>query len=136
MLSRLGAEHVIVVHSEDGLDEISPAAPTFAVEAKAGEISERTLTPESLGLQRISLDGLGVDSAVESLNLVRDALSGAGGDRAERARTVIALNAGAALYVAGLHASIREGVAEAMRLMRSGEPWARVEALAELTSSM
>lgn len=136
VLSRLGAEHVMVVHSEDGLDEISPAAPTFVVEAKDGEIIEFTLTPEKLGIRRVGLDGLGVGSAEESLGLVRDALSGAEGARADAARAVIALNAGAALYVAGLKPGIREGVAEAMRSMQSGEPWARVEALAELTASM
>ena len=136
VLNRLGAEHVMVVHSEDGLDEISAAASTRVVEAKSGEISEYVITPEDAGLETISLDGLEVDGALESLNLIRDALSGAPGDRAERARAVVALNAGAALYVADLQPTIKDGVAEAMRLLHSGTPWAKVEALADLTAAM
>ena len=136
VLNRLGAEHVMVVNSKDGLDEISAAAETHIVEAKAGEITEFMLAPEDAGIESISLDGLEVQGAQESLDLVRDALSGAPGDRAERARAVVALNAGAALYVAGLQPSIKDGVAEAARLMQSGTPWQKVEALADLTSTM
>ena len=136
VLNRLGAEHVLVVHSQDGLDEISAAATTHVVEARNGEISEYEVSPEDLGLESVSLDGLEVTGALESLDLIRDALSGAPGDRAERARAVIALNAGAALYIAGLQSSIHAGVAEAMRLMQGGTPWAKVEALADLTSNM
>lgn len=136
VLNRLGAKHVMVVHSDDGLDEISAAAPTRVAEAKHGEISEYRLAPADLGLEPISLDGLEVQGALESLDLIRDALSGAPGDRAERARAVVALNAGAALYVAGLQPGVKEGVAEAMRLMTTGTPWARVEALADLTAGM
>ncbi|MEJ2385415.1 MAG: anthranilate phosphoribosyltransferase [Xanthomonadales bacterium] len=136
VLARLGAEHVMVVHSADGLDEISAATVTHAVEARDGRIEEFDLSPGDLGLDAVSLDGLEVESALQSLELIRDALSGAPGDRAERARTLIALNAGAALYVAGLQDSAADGVAEAMRLLQSGSPWARVEALADLTASM
>ena len=136
VLNRLGAEHVMVVNSKDGLDEISAAAETHIVEAKDGELTEYMLAPEDAGIESISLDGLEVQGAQESLDLVRDALSGAPGDRAERARAVVALNAGAALYVAGLQPSIKDGVAEAARLMQSGTPWQKVEALADLTSTM
>ena len=136
VLNRLGAEHVMVVHSRDGLDEISAAAPTRVVEAKNGEVSEYVLTPEEAGLETISLEGLEVQGALESLNLIRDALSGAPGDRAERARAVVGLNAGAALYISGLQPTIKDGVTEAMRLLNSGTPWAKVEALADLTATM
>ena len=77
-----------------------------------------------------------MQGALQSLELIREALSGAPGERAERARTVIALNAGAALYVAGLQDSFAAGVAEAMRLLQTGTPWSKVEALADLTASM
>ena len=136
VLNRLGAEHVMVVHSRDGLDEISAAASTHVVEANGGEITEYALSPDEVGIEPVSLDGLEVDGALESLDLIRDALSGAPGDRPERARAVVALNAGAALYVAGLQASVKDGVAEAMRLMQTGTPWAKVEALADLPSKM
>jgi anthranilate phosphoribosyltransferase len=134
VLSRLGAEHVMVVHSQDGLDEISTAAPTHVAEAKAGKLLEYDITPEELGVARTALDGLEVDGALQSLDLVRMALSGAPGEKADRARQVVALNAGAALYVAGVADSLADGVAEALRLLASGTPWARVEALADLTA--
>jgi anthranilate phosphoribosyltransferase len=136
VLQRLGAEHVLVVHSRDGLDEISPAAPTHVVEARGATLREYELVPADLGVPPTALDGLEVGSALESLDLIRAALSGAPGDRAERARRVVALNAGAALYVAGLQASITDGVAEAMRLLQSGKPWLRVEALADFTAAL
>jgi anthranilate phosphoribosyltransferase len=138
VLQRLGAERVLVVHSQDGLDEISPAAPTHVVEAGSDTLGESLrefdIEPADFGLPPSSLDGLEVGSALESLDLVRAALSGAPGERAERARRAVALNAGAALYVAGLQASIADGVAEAMRLLQTGKPWLRVEALADFTA--
>jgi anthranilate phosphoribosyltransferase len=136
VLDRLGAEHVMVVHSEDGLDEISSAATTHVVELKEGAISEYSLMPQDIGLAPVPLEGLEVTGALESLELIRMALSGAPGDRAERARSVVALNAGAALYVAGLQPTIEEGVAEAMRLLQSGTPWAKMEALADFSAAL
>ena len=136
VLNRLGAEHVMVVHSRDGLDEISAAASTHVVEANGGEITEYALSPDEVGIEPVSLDGLEVDGALESLDLIRDALSGAPGDRPERARAVVALNAGAALYVAGLQESVKAGVAAARHLLEMGTPWAKVEALADLTAQM
>jgi len=136
VLNRLDSGHTLVVHSADGLDEISTAAPTHVAEVKDGTVDEYDISPEGLGLERSSLDGLEVDGALESLDLIRAALSGAPGERADRARRLVALNAGAALYVAGLQASIEDGVAEAWRLLQSGKPWARVEALADYTASL
>jgi len=136
VLMRLGAEHVLVVHSADGLDEISAAAPTHFVEGNRDGIREGELMPEELGLPLTSLDGLEVSSALESLELIRMALSGAPGDRAERARRVVALNAGAALYVAGLQDSLAKGVSAAAALLQSGKPWLKVEALADFTAAL
>jgi anthranilate phosphoribosyltransferase len=98
--------------------------------------TEYDVTPTDLGLPATPLDGLEVASALESLELIRAALSGAPGDRAERARRVVALNAGAALYVAGLRDSVAEGVDAAMRLLKSGKPWLTVEALADFTAAL
>lgn len=134
VLNRLGCDHVMVVHSQDGLDELSPAAASHVAEAKAGEVSEYDIAPEELGLERVSLEGLEVEGSDESLALIRAALSGAPGDRAERARKLIALNAGAALYIAGLAPGLAEGVAEAGRLLESGTPWAKMEALVDFTA--
>lgn len=136
VLQRLGAEHVMVVHSRDGLDEISAAAATHVVEARPAGIEEYDLEPGALGVTEVSLEGLEVSSALESLERIREALSGAPGDRAGRARAVIALNAGAALYLAGLQPGLAAGVAEALRLQQSGTPWLRLEALADFTAQL
>jgi len=136
VLNRLGSEHVMVVHSKDGLDEISAASATHVVEARDGVLTEYEICPEDFGLARVSLEGLEVADADESLELVRAALSGAPGERAERARQVIALNAGAALYVAGLAETLADGLEQAGRLLESGKPWARVEALVDFTASL
>lgn len=135
VLNRLGAEHVMVVHSRDGLDEISMAAETHVAEAHGGVVREFDVTPEDLGVMRASLEGLEVSGAEESLALIRAALSGAPGEVADKARQVIALNAGAALYIAGLAASLEQGVTDAAALLESGKPWARMEALVDLTTS-
>ena len=135
VLNRLGAEHVMVVHSEDGLDEISAAAGTHVAEVKNGAVLEYDVKPEDLGMEKTTLDGLEVSNSDESLALIRSALSGAPGDTADRARSVVALNAGAALYVAGLASSLEEGVAHAATLLESGKPWGKVEALVDLTTS-
>lgn len=136
VLSRLGAEHVLVVHSADGLDEISIAAPSHMAEAKDGQIREFEFQPEDAGIARSGLEGMEVTGVAESLELIRAALSGAAGDRAERARQIVALNAGAALYVAGLQDSIRGGVDQSLALLESGAPWRRIEALAAFTASL
>ena len=136
VLSRLGAEHVMVVHSDDGLEEISLAAPSHVAEAKSGQIREFEFRPEDAGINRSGLEGLEVTGVADSLNLIRAALSGAAGERAERARQVVALNAGAALYVAGLQESIRDGVQQSLSLLESGAPWWKIEALAAFTASL
>jgi anthranilate phosphoribosyltransferase len=136
VLHRLGTEHALVVHSDDGLDEISPAAATHVVEVKGDAIEEFDVDPGGLGLPGCSLEGLEVGSALESLDVIREALSGAPGERADRARQIVALNAGAALYVAGIEGSLPEGVEAAAQLLQSGKPWARVEALADFTAAM
>jgi anthranilate phosphoribosyltransferase len=136
VLVRLGAERVLVVHSADGLDEISPAAPTHVTEGGEDGIVEYEIAPADFDLPPTALDGLEVDGALESLELIRAALSGAPGDLAERARRVVALNAGAALYVAGLEDSVADGVVAAQRLLQSGKPWLLVEALADFTAAL
>ena len=135
VLSRLGAVHVMVVHSADGLDEISSAASTHVAEVKEGRVSDFEFQPEDAGLSRTGLDGLEVTGVADSLELIRAALSGAEGERAGRARQIVALNAGAALYVAGLQGSIQAGVQRSISLLESGAPWKKIEALAAFTSS-
>ncbi|WP_372610761.1 anthranilate phosphoribosyltransferase, partial [Halomonas sp.] len=105
VLHQLGSRHVMVVHAEDGLDEISLAAPTRVAELRDGQISEYRLCPEDVGIERQSLDPLRVQSAEDSLRLVQLSLTGEGA-----AADLVALNAGAALYCAGIADTVREGV--------------------------
>ncbi|WP_016853803.1 anthranilate phosphoribosyltransferase [Halomonas smyrnensis] len=106
VLKRLGSEHVLVVYAEDGLDEISLAAPTKVAELKDGEIHEYTIAPEDFGIARQELDALKVKTAEGSLRLVEQALIGEG-----PAADIVALNAGAALYAADVADTLKEGVA-------------------------
>ena len=133
VLQRLGSEHVMVVHSEDGLDEISLAAPTYVAELKAGEVNEFSVRPEDFGLATASLDGLGVDSAEDSLALIRGALGKAETEREQKARDIIQLNAGAAIYVSGLAASLAEGIERAADSIGSGLALAKISDLASFT---
>ena len=120
VLGRLGAEHVMVVNSSDGLDEISLAAPSTVAEWHKGAVSEYTLAPEQLGIQRQTLEGLIVESAEESLALIRDALGKRRTEAGRKAADIIALNAGAALYVAGLAHSAEQGVVLATDTIATG----------------
>ena len=87
---------------KDGLDEISLAAPTTIAELKDGEITEWTLNPEDVGIESQTLNGLVVADASASLKLIKDALSKNKSDIGEKAANMIALNAGAGIYVAAL----------------------------------
>lgn len=120
VLGRLGAEHVMVVHSTDGLDELSLAADSTVAEFKNGELREYQLAPEQVGIERQTLRGLTVADAAESLTLIRDALGKQRGEFAAKAADMIALNSGAALYVAGVASDIQQGVAMAQDAIGSG----------------
>ena len=120
VLQRLGAGHILVVHSKDGLDEISLAAETYACELKQGEIREFMISPEELGLKSQTLTGLDVDSAEASLALIRDALGKRETAAGEKAADMLALNAGVAIYVAGLAHTMKEGVSMAEDAIYSG----------------
>jgi anthranilate phosphoribosyltransferase len=135
VLHRLGSEHVMVIHSEDGLDEISLAADTHVAELRHGEISEYTLRPEELGIERESLQDLVVDGVDESLQLLTAALAGDGDGRSQRAAHLVALNAGAALYVAGVADSVNQGVALANEKLASGEALEKLHELAAMTQT-
>ncbi|MDQ7732796.1 anthranilate phosphoribosyltransferase [Halomonas sp. SpR1] len=129
VLKTLGSRHVMVVHSEDGLDEISLASPTLVAELKEGEITQYTITPEELGIERQSLATLKAASAEDSLRLVKAALSGEGA-----AADMVALNAGAALYCAGVADTLKEGVMVAQDAQASKLPLEKLKELSHFTS--
>ena len=129
VLGRLGSHHAMVVHSEEGLDEISLSAPTHVAELKNGAVHCYTITPEDFGLQRQALASIQVNSAEQSLQLIREALA----NKAGPAREVIALNAGAAIYVAGLADSHASGIVQAHSLLADGSAQAVLERLVLFT---
>jgi len=133
VLLRLGSEHVMVVHSEDGLDEISLAADTHVAELKNGEVFEYVLQPEQLGLKCEPLQDLVVDGVEESLRLLTAALAGEPDGRSRRAAHLIALNAGAALYVAGITDTVKAGVELANTTLSSGAGLRKLQQLAAMT---
>lgn len=132
VLLNLGADRVLVVHSDDGLDEISIAAPTRFAELKDGAIAEGVVLPAELGIEPGDIAGLKVSHAQHSLILVRSALQGEPGP----ARDIVALNAGAALYVAGLADDLRAAVALAQRTLASGKPDQKLAELARFSRSL
>ena len=133
VLGRLGAEHIMVVHSADGLDEISIATETQVAEYKDNKVIEYSIAPEDFLIERQSLDGLAVDNAQQSLALITDALGKKVGANASKTADLIALNAGAALYVAGCSTDIKTGVAMAQDAIGSGLARAKINDLAIFT---
>ncbi|WP_221801191.1 anthranilate phosphoribosyltransferase [Oceanobacter mangrovi] len=135
-MQRLNAGHVLVIHSAEGLDEISLAGPTYACELYMGELRDLVITPEDLGIERQSLDGLSVTSAAESLELIRDALGKRKTAAGQKAADMLALNAGAAIYVAGLAMNIKDGVSMAQDAIYSGLALEKLKELVSFSSYM
>jgi anthranilate phosphoribosyltransferase len=116
VLQRLGSRHVLVVNGCDGLDEITISGHTNIAELKNGEVQEYTVQPQDYGLQPASLENIrvtNIDDAKAMLLSVLDNKPGA-------ARDIVQLNAGAAIYVAGLSTSLAEGVKKAAEVIASG----------------
>jgi anthranilate phosphoribosyltransferase len=116
-LARLGSESALIVSGEDGLDELSVSAPTRVVELRDGEINSFTLTPEETGLERASSESLAQGDPDENAAVARAVLSG---KQRGVERSLVQLNAGAALYVGGAADSIAAGVSKAGEALDSG----------------
>ncbi|MFB4205316.1 anthranilate phosphoribosyltransferase [Arhodomonas sp. KWT2] len=130
VLQRLGSERVMVVHSEDGLDEVSIAAPTHVAELDDGVIREYTIRPEDFGLASASLDAVKVHTAVESLDIIRRVYAGEPGPAAD----MLSLNAGASIYCAGLADSVEAGVERARAVLADGAAGRRLEEFVHYTN--
>ncbi len=125
VLAALGARHALVVHSRDGLDEISISAATRVCEVRDGELRSYEVTPEELGLPRHPIEAVAGGDARENAAIARDVLNGANGARHD----IVVANAGAALYVGGQAPSIRDGVALAKESIASGRASAKLQQL-------
>lgn len=129
VLAALGAEHALVVHSRDGLDEISVSAPTRVCEVRGGEVRSYELTPDEIGVGTHDLGALAGGDAAANAAIARSILDGEEGAR----RDIVAANAGAALYVAGLAPSIRDGVRLAKDAIASGAAREKLQQLAAVS---
>ncbi|WP_404359193.1 anthranilate phosphoribosyltransferase [Methylotuvimicrobium sp. KM1] len=132
VLKKLGSHHVIVVSAEDGLDEISIASSTSVAELKNGNINCYTITPVQFGLKRGNLEELAVDSAADSLAMIYSALDNQPGP----ARDIVALNAGAAIYAAGLTDNLHSGVHKAQIAIESGMAKAKLNTFIEFSNAL
>lgn len=128
---RLNSQHVLVVHSEDGLDEISIAAPTFIAELNQGKITTYTITPEQFGLPRAALETIRVHSVAESVTLMHAILQ----NQESPAKNIVLLNAGTAIYAAGLASSIADGITQAQQVLANGAAYHKLHALIQLSQS-
>ncbi|MFW5450003.1 MAG: anthranilate phosphoribosyltransferase [Methylophagaceae bacterium] len=125
VLKELGSQHVLVVHADDGLDEISIGSKTHVSELKDGTISNYVIEPEDFGLERHDIDHLAVDDAQESLAIILEIFAG----KAGAARDIVVLNAGAAIYAADLTTSLADGIKQAQILIDNGQAQQKLDAL-------
>ena len=127
----LGSKNVMVVHSEDNLDEISIASKTKVVELREDKISEYVISPEEFGLELQPLDELKVNSPQESLSMAKKALNG----EHSAASSMVALNAGAALYVSGVEDSLAKGIERALEGIKHKKGLDKLQELSEYSQS-
>jgi anthranilate phosphoribosyltransferase len=132
VLRRLGSRHVLVVHAEDGMDEISIAGPTRVAELKDGNITVYSVSPADFGMQLADLATLAVSGAAASLDIINAVFAGKVGPASD----IVALNAGAAIYVAGLAATLAGGVEKAAETIRSGKAAQTLAALVAVSSAV
>lgn len=126
VLHKLGSEHVLVVHGADGMDEVSFAGDTYVAELKGGKVSEYVLNPQQFGLPLHKAESIRVQNAEESRSIILAVLAGEPGP----ARDIVLLNAGAAIYVAGVADSIEAGVAAAAQAIDSQLAKSKLDQLA------
>ena len=131
VLNKLGSNHVMVVHSEDGMDEISIGAATKVSELKDGKVTSYNITPEEFGFTKTDISELAVNGAEESLAVIKKVLDNEAGP----ARDIVTFNSGAAIYVAGLANTLKEGIEKAKEVIASGAAKAKLEELVKLSNN-
>lgn len=117
VLKQLGSDHALVVHSEDGMDEMSVCAPTKVSELRSGQVHNYTVSPDQFGIAQASLAEIVVEDAKQSLAMIDTVLNGKKG----AARDTVLLNAGAGIYVSGIADSLQQGVQLAAHSIDSGQ---------------
>jgi anthranilate phosphoribosyltransferase len=132
VLQRLGSRRVMIVHGTEGLDEMSLSAPTLVSELRDGNIRDYTVTPEEVGLETADAAAIRVSTVDESKAMLLAALANEHGP----ARDIVALNAGASIYVAGLTASLADGVKRALDTLSSGAARRKVDEFVNCTRAV
>jgi anthranilate phosphoribosyltransferase len=125
VLQKLGSEHVLVVHGADGMDEISFTGDTYVAELKDGKVIEYTVNPTQFGLNLHALKDIQIQNAAQSKAMIMDVLTGKKG----AARDIVLMNAGAAIYVAGIATSLASGIEIAAKMIDEGKALATLVAL-------
>jgi anthranilate phosphoribosyltransferase len=131
VLKRLGSEHVLVVHADDGMDEISIASVTTVAELKEGEVNVFTIEPEDFDMQRGELESIRADDSAHSLKIITAVFDNEEGP----AKDIVCLNAGAAIYAAGIESSLSEGVKKAQDVIARGLAREKLAQLIEKTNA-
>ncbi len=117
VLKQLGSRHVMVVHAEDGMDEISISTKTSVAELKDGEISSYSISPGDFGIEVADSSALRVDGVEQSLAMIQSVLA----NNAGPALDIVVMNAGAAIYVSGVASSLEEGMQKARTAIAEGK---------------
>jgi len=130
-LNRLGSKHVLVVHSEDGMDEISISAKTFISELKNNEINNYEISPDDFGIKNFNINDLSVENIDESLTMMKSVFDNSN----NAAKAIVSLNAGTAIYASGISDSIKAGVEIAINIIESGAAKKKFEMLIQHTQS-
>lgn len=131
VLQRLGSKHVLVVHAEDGMDEISISGETFVAELDEGQVTSYTIKPEDFSMQSSALSSIRADDSAHSLKIIRAVFDDTDG----AAKDIVCLNAGAAIYAAGLSDSLADGVVKAQSVIAQGLVAAKLDQLVEKTNA-
>ena len=132
VLQRLGAQHAVVVWGRDNMDEVTLGAGTLVGELVDGEIREYEIHPEDFGLQMVATRNLKVSGAAQSKEKILEALNNVTGP----VRDIVALNAGTALYAAGVAASIADGLTKARAVIASGAALKKLEQFVQVTQQL
>ena len=132
VLKRLGSKNVLVLHSQDGLDEISTASSTSVAELRDGKIKEYSISPNDFGFKTLAIEELKVSSPEESLQIAKEALKGEN----QAAAQMVAMTSGAALYVAGLADTLKVGVDISMEGIKKGIGLQKLDELVSFSQSL
>ena len=129
VLQRLGSEHVLIVHGNDGLDEITITGETSIGELKNGQVAVYTVRPEDFNLKTSAIEAIQVTDSADAKTMLLSVLENTAGP----ARDIVLMNAGAAIYAAGIADTLEQGIKAALRAIESGAALKKLHDLVEFT---